>query len=99
MVRHRKPPSQTWRTFLDNHVADLVSVDFFTVRTATFRILYVFVILRHDRREVCSISMLLKIQLRNGRHSRLWRLFPLTRHHAIYCEIAIVFTVNDLVGG
>jgi hypothetical protein len=35
MARHRKPPSQTWRTFLENHVADLVSVDFFTVPTAT----------------------------------------------------------------
>jgi hypothetical protein len=40
MARHPKPPSQTWRTFLDNHVADLVSIDFFTVPTATFRVLY-----------------------------------------------------------
>ncbi len=55
MIRPRKPPSQTWRTFLDNHIADLVSVDFFTVPTATFRILYVFVVLRHDRREVAHI--------------------------------------------
>ena len=38
MIRRRSPPSQTWRTFLDNHVSDLVSVDFFTVPTATFRI-------------------------------------------------------------
>jgi len=30
MVRHRKPPSQTWRTFLDNHVKTMVSVDFFS---------------------------------------------------------------------
>jgi len=42
MVRCRKPPSQTWRTLLDNHVTDLVSVDFFTVPKATFRILYVY---------------------------------------------------------
>lgn len=33
MVRHRKPPSQTWRSFLDNHLHDLVSVDFFTMPT------------------------------------------------------------------
>ena len=33
MVRHPKPPSQTWRTFLNNHVSQLVSVDFFTVHT------------------------------------------------------------------
>ena len=35
MVRHRKPPSQTWRSFLDNHLHDLVSVDFFTLPTAS----------------------------------------------------------------
>ena len=46
MVRHRKPPSQTWRTFLDNHVRDIVAVDFFTVPTATFRMLFFFIVLR-----------------------------------------------------
>ena len=50
MVRHRKPPSQTWRTFLKNHTKELVSVDFFVVPTVTFRLLFVFVILGHDRR-------------------------------------------------
>jgi len=50
MMRHRHPPSQTWRTFLANHVKDLVSADFFVVPTATFRLLFVFVILSHDRR-------------------------------------------------
>ena len=56
MVRHQKPPSQTWRTFLDNHVSDLVSIDFFTVPTATFRVLYVFVILHHERREIVHFN-------------------------------------------
>ena len=41
MVRHRSPPSQTWPTFLTNHVKDLVSADFFVVPTATFRLLFV----------------------------------------------------------
>ena len=50
MVRHRHPPSQTWRTFLTNHVKEIVSADFFVVPTATFRLLFVFVILSHDRR-------------------------------------------------
>jgi putative transposase len=50
MVRHRKPPSQTWRTFLKNHMQTLVSADFFVVPTITFRLLFVFVILSHDRR-------------------------------------------------
>ena len=47
-----RPPSQTWRTFLKNHVRELVSIDFFTVPTATFRVLYVFLVLEHKRRKV-----------------------------------------------
>jgi putative transposase len=50
MLRHRKPPSQTWRTFLKNHMPTWVSADFFVVPTITFRVLFVFVILSHDRR-------------------------------------------------
>jgi len=52
MVRHRKPPSQTWQTFLENHARDIVAIDFFTVPTATFRVLFVLVILNHDRRQI-----------------------------------------------
>ncbi len=50
MDRHRKPPSQNWRTFLNNYMQTLVSADFFVVPTITFRLLFVFVILSHDRR-------------------------------------------------
>ena len=57
MPRRPKPPSQSWRTFLQNHVADLVSVDFFVVPTATFRILYVFVVLLHHRRRVVHFNV------------------------------------------
>ena len=57
MVRLRKPPSQTWRTFLDNHVKTLVSVDFFTVPTIRFQILYVFLVLAHDRRRVLHFNV------------------------------------------
>ena len=55
--RRSKPPSQTWRTFLENHLADLVSVDFFVVPTATFRVLYVFVVLLHHRRQVVHFNV------------------------------------------
>ena len=55
--RTRKPPSQTWRTFLDNHVGSLASIDFFTVPTATFRILYVFFVLAHDWRRVLHFNV------------------------------------------
>jgi len=41
-VRCRKPPSQTWRTFLENHAKQLVSIDFFTVPTIGFKVLTCF---------------------------------------------------------
>ena len=50
MVRTRRPPSQTWHTFLQNHVKSLVSTDFFVVPTIRFKVLFVFLILAHDRR-------------------------------------------------
>ena len=52
LPRPRKPPSQNWRTFLTNHLAQTAAIDFFTVPTATFRILFVFVVLSHHRRRV-----------------------------------------------
>jgi len=57
LVRHRKPPSQTWRTFLENHVKNLVSVDFFTVPTLRFQVLYVFLVLAHDRRRILHFGV------------------------------------------
>ena len=57
MVRQRKPPSQTWRTLLDNHLQSLVSVDFFTVPTIRFQILYVFLVLAHNRRRVIHFNV------------------------------------------
>jgi len=57
MFRPRKPPSQSWRTILENHVEDIAAVDFFTVPTATFRVLYCFVVLRHERRRVVHFNV------------------------------------------
>ena len=48
---------QTWRTFLENHVPDIAACDFFTVPTVTFRVLYVFIVLRHDRRQVVHFNV------------------------------------------
>jgi transposase InsO family protein len=53
----RTQPSQTWRTFLTNHVRDLVSIDFFTVPTAGLRVLFVSVVLAHDRRRVLHFNV------------------------------------------
>ena len=57
MPKHRKPPSQTWKAFLSNHVQGLVSVDFFTVPTVNFRVLFVFVVLAHHRRRVVHFNV------------------------------------------
>src|SRR5207244_1095654 len=58
MPKRRRLPSQTWRTFLANHVRDLVSLDFFTVPTARLRVLFVLVVLAHHRRRVvhCNVT-------------------------------------------
>jgi hypothetical protein len=55
--RRRDPPSQSWRTFLTNHVSQLASIDFFTVPTATFRALFVFVVPSHDRRRIVHVNV------------------------------------------
>ena len=57
MVRPRRPPSQAWRTFLKNHAPDLIALDFFTVATATFRVLFVLVVLTHSRRRLVHFNV------------------------------------------
>src|SRR6266496_840851 len=57
MPRRRKPPSSTWRAFLDNHLKDLVALDFFIVPTATFGVLFGLVVLAHHRRRVLHFNV------------------------------------------
>jgi len=57
LARRRKPPFQTWGAFLNNHVHDLVSINFFTVPTATFRVLFVLVVLAHHRPRVVHFNV------------------------------------------
>ncbi len=57
MVHSQKPPSQTWRAFLNNHVTLLVSTDFFVVPTVSFRVPFVFVVLAHHRRLVIHFNV------------------------------------------
>jgi putative transposase len=57
MTRHGKPPSQTWRTFIENHLNTMVSVDFLVVPTISFRILFVFLVMSHDRRRVLHFNV------------------------------------------
>jgi putative transposase len=53
-----KPPSQTWKTFIKNHMMDMVAVDFLVVPTIPFRMLFVFVVLSHERRKVVYFNVL-----------------------------------------
>jgi hypothetical protein len=57
MPRRRCPPSQTWRTFLANHVRNLISLDFFTVPTVRLRVLFVLIVLAHHRRRVIHFNV------------------------------------------
>jgi transposase InsO family protein len=56
-VHPRKPPSPTWKIFLKNHGQDLVALDFFTVPTVTFKVLFVLVILAHERRRIVYVNI------------------------------------------
>jgi putative transposase len=57
MVRRRQPPSQTWRSFLRNHLGQMMAADFFVVPTATCRLLFVLIILAHDRRRIVHVAV------------------------------------------
>ena len=52
-----KVPSLTWRSFLRNHMSDMVAVDMFVVATATFRLLYTVIVLGHDRRRIIHFEV------------------------------------------
>jgi len=57
MIKRRGPPSQGWRTFLRNHAPDIAAMDLFVVPTIGFKLLYGFMIVRLDRRDLVWISV------------------------------------------
>jgi len=57
MLRIRRPPSQSWRTFLCNHAEAIASIDLFVVPTITFRMLFGFVVLHHGRRQLVHVGV------------------------------------------
>ena len=57
MAKHRSGSGQTWKTFLRNQVAGISAMDFLVVPTINFRLLFVLVILRHERRRLISLSV------------------------------------------
>jgi putative transposase len=57
MIRRRNPPTPTWRAFLKNHVKDILAVDFFVAPTVRNHVLFVFLLLAHDRRRVIHFNL------------------------------------------
>jgi transposase InsO family protein len=57
MAKRRPGSGQTWKTFLRNHASGIGAVDFLVVPTINFRLLFVLVILRHERRRLISLSV------------------------------------------
>jgi len=57
MIRRRRPPSPTWRAFLRNHIKEMVAVDFFVVPTVRNQVLFVFLLLAHDRRRLLHFNV------------------------------------------
>jgi putative transposase len=56
-IERRGPPSQAWRTFLANHAKETIALDFFTAPTATFKGLFVLIVLSHDRRRILHFNV------------------------------------------
>ena len=77
IVRNRKPPSQTRRTFLENHAQQLVSIDFFTVPTIRFQVLYVFLVLAHDWRHILHFNVTALCRSKISKRLSGWGLFRL----------------------
>jgi hypothetical protein len=73
MVKRRGPPSQGWKTFLRNHAPDIAAMDLFVVPTIGFKLLYGFVLVRLDRRDLGSTSQ--PTRQRSGLHARSPRPF------------------------
>jgi len=56
-IRSRRPASPSWRVFLKNHTSEIVALDFFTIPTVTFRVLFVLIVLAHDRRRILHFNV------------------------------------------
>jgi putative transposase len=92
-MRPRKPPSPAWKTFLTNHVQELVALDFFVVATVTCKVLFILLILAHHRRRVVHFS-LLSIPRQRGPRSKSWTPSCGIMHHGISRETETVSSAS-----
>jgi hypothetical protein len=71
------PPSQTWKTFPHNHIGQMVAIDFFTAPSITMKVLFVFFVLEHRRRQVVHFARYGSSHPSPGPRSRLWKPLPI----------------------
>ena len=93
-----RPPSQSWRTFLQNHAGAIAALDFFVVPTVTFHLLYVLVVITHERRKVVHFNI-------TDEPTAAWtaqqiiNAFPYDTPPSICCGTAIRFTDRSSCSG
>ena len=87
MCRTSPRPSSTWRAFLAAHARQIVAVDFFLVSTLTFRLLFVFIVLRHDRRELLHLHV-------TDHPTAVWTVRQILSDPEAHHDWAIVATVD-----
>ena len=94
----RKPPSQTWKTFVSNHMKDMAAIDFLVVPTIRFKMLFVFVVLSHDRRKVIHFNVTAN-PTAQWTAQQIVEAFPWDgaaeiQHQNICCEIGTRFSAS-----
>ena len=104
MVKRCGPPSQGWSTFLRNHAPDIAAMDFFVVPTIGFKLLYGFVIIRLDRRDLVWIKkaihiVLVNLIVQNAKHSNGRANGPARRISVGEVPQPIVAVLGDLIAG
>jgi hypothetical protein len=96
--RGQRVSFQHWRTFVRNHAQAIVAYDFCVVVTATFRLLYVFVIMEHEMRRGASCTATSpRIPLPNGPYSNCARQSRLTTPIAFCCTTRIASSPSSLI--
>ena len=105
MRRHPRPPSQTWRTFLTNHANQIMAADLFVVPTVAFRLLFVLVILAHDRRRLVHVAVTehptaawTAQQLRNAFPEHEAPGYLLHDRDAVYADVASTIAAMNIQG-
>jgi hypothetical protein len=96
--KSRRQRSQSWRTFLQNHAGAIAALDFFVVPTVTFHLLYVLVVITHERRKVVHFNI-------TDEPTAAWtaqqiiNAFPYDTPPSICCGTAIRFTDRSSCSG